>query len=285
MLNQSLVHSTARWCGVTVPAALAHLGMAAGMQRWNLGLWNCREVEPGLFTGQSLFDGATGWVRVQTDPQRGVIDYLVGADPGSLAPRIRASVIAGELLGYTAASCVVTLEAWRTAGMPEDRWQRLMQTHETEANLICAQLTAGTATAPAAAAVPPFGRRCISSGSPWEELAGYSRAVVDGDWVFVSGTVGQDFATLILPESAAAQTEQALDTIERALLQAGASLMDVVRVRVFVPAREDVAAVSGVIKQRLGPARPANTTVCSALAVDGAKVEVEVTARRLIHAA
>jgi len=282
MLNPSLVHSTARWCGVTVSAALAHLGSAAGMQRWNLGLWNCREVEPGLFTGQSLFDGATGWVRVQTDTQRGVIDYLVGEDPRSLAPRIRASVIAGEILGYAGGSCVITLEAWRTAGMPGERWQRLMQTHETEVNLICAQLTART-TAPAAAGVPLSGRRCISSGSPWEELAGYSRAVVDGDWVFVSGTVGQDFATLTMPESAAAQTEQALDTIERALVQAGASLMDVVRVRVFVPAREDVAAVSGVIKQRLGPARPTNTTVCSPLAVDGAKVEVEVTARRVIH--
>jgi len=283
VLSPSLVHSTARWCGATVPTALAHLSSAAGMQRWNLGLWNCREVEPGLFTGESLFDGTAGWVRVVTEAQRGVIDYLIGADPHSLTPRIRASVIAGEVLGYAAASCVITLEAWRTATMPQDRWRRLMQTHETEIDLICAQLAADGSGAPAALAVAPVGRRHITSGSPWEELAGYSRAVVDGDWVFVSGTVGQDFATLTLPESAAAQTEQALDTIERALVQAGASLMDVVRVRVFVPSREDIAAVSGVIKQRLGPARPTNTTVCSALAVDGAKVEVEVTARRVIR--
>ena len=123
-------------------------------------------------------------------------------------------------------------------------------------------------------------RRFISSGSPYEELAGYSRAVVDGDWVFVSGTVGQDFATMTMPDSAAAQAEQALDTIEAALAQATAGLMDVVRVRVYVPDRADVVAVSAVIKRRLGAARAANTTVCCPLAVEGAKVEIEVTARR-----
>ncbi len=123
-------------------------------------------------------------------------------------------------------------------------------------------------------------RRFISSGSPWEELAGYSRAVVEGDWVFVSGTVGVNFTTLQMPESAQAQAEQALDTIEAALAQVPARLDDVVRVRVYVPDRADVVAVSGVIKRRLGHARPTNTTVCCPLAVDGAKVEIEVTARR-----
>ena len=122
-------------------------------------------------------------------------------------------------------------------------------------------------------------RRFISSGSPWEELAGYSRAVVDGDWVFVSGTVGMNLATMRMPESAEAQAEQALDTIEAALAQVPARLADVVRVRVYVPDRADVVAVSGVIKRRLGAARPTNTTVCSPLAVEGAKVEIEVTAR------
>lgn len=285
MSSDSLSYSTARWCAASVPEALAHLGSAAGMARWNLGLWNCREVEPGLFTGMSLFDGAVGWVRVKTDQQLGQIDYWVGADPQALAPRISARVTAGESLGYAAGSCLIALQAWRTAGMPDARWRRLVQTHDTEIDLICSQLAAGPSPAavpvvmPAPAAPAP-GRRHISSGSPWEELAGYSRAVVDGDWVFVSGTVGQDFTTLTMDPSAAAQTEQALDTIERALVQAGASLRDVVRVRVFIPMREDVAAVSGVIKQRLGPARPTNTTVCCPLAVDGAKVEVEVTARR-----
>jgi enamine deaminase RidA (YjgF/YER057c/UK114 family) len=118
-------------------------------------------------------------------------------------------------------------------------------------------------------------RRFISSGSPWEKVAGYSRAVVDGRWVFVSGTVGSD-----LRASARAQAGQSLDIIERALKSAKASLRDVVRVRVYVPRRADVLAVSQVVKRRLGAARAANTTVCSPLAVAGAKVEIEVTALR-----
>jgi len=121
-------------------------------------------------------------------------------------------------------------------------------------------------------------RKFISSGSPWEALAGYSRAVVDGRWVFVSGTVGYDLRTNTWPPTAQAQAEVSLDIIERALRDAGAALLDVVRVRAFVPDRADVEAVSGVLKKRLGAARAANTTVCSPLAVDEAKVEIEVTA-------
>lgn len=124
------------------------------------------------------------------------------------------------------------------------------------------------------------GRRFISSGSPWEAMAGYSRAVVDGDWIFVSGTVGQDFVTLEFPDTAQAQAHKALDTIEAALAQVPARLSDVVRVRVCAPDRDDVPAISAVLKERLGAARAANTTLCCPLAVAGAKVEIEVTARR-----
>ena len=123
-------------------------------------------------------------------------------------------------------------------------------------------------------------RKFVSSGSPWEAVAGYSRAVVDGRWVFVSGTVGYDARTGSWPETAAAQTTAAIDIIERALGEGGAALRDVVTVRVYVPDRADVAAVSGVVKERLGAARPANTTVCAPLAVAEAKVEIEVTALR-----
>jgi enamine deaminase RidA (YjgF/YER057c/UK114 family) len=121
-------------------------------------------------------------------------------------------------------------------------------------------------------------RKFVSSGSPWEALAGYSRVVVDGRWVFVSGTVGYDLRTNTWPPTADAQATMALDIIERALREAGAALLDVVRVRVYVPDRSDVEAVSGVIKQRLGAARAANTTVCAPLAVENARVEIEVTA-------
>ncbi|VTU24701.1 Enamine/imine deaminase [Variovorax sp. PBL-H6] len=123
-------------------------------------------------------------------------------------------------------------------------------------------------------------RQFIQSGSRWEELAGYSRAVVDGEWILVSGTVGQDFTTGEFPAGAQAQCERALDTIEAALAQAGARLDDVVRVRVYVPDRSDVVAVSEVLRRRFGTHRPANTTVCCPLAVEEAKVELEVSARR-----
>ena len=122
-------------------------------------------------------------------------------------------------------------------------------------------------------------RRFITTGSRWEALAGYSRAVVDGREIFVSGTVGFDRETGAFPAEAAAQAETAIDTIEWALGEAGASLLDIVRVRVFVPDRADVEAVSMVIARRIGPARAANTTICAPLPVDEAKVEIEVEAR------
>src|SRR5437870_227835 len=121
-------------------------------------------------------------------------------------------------------------------------------------------------------------RKFLSSGWPWDALTGYSRAVVGGRWIFVSGTVGYDARTNTWPQTADAQAGVALDIIERALREAGATLLDVVRVRVYVPDRANVAAVSAVIKERLGAARAANTTVCTPLAVENAKVEIEVMA-------
>ena len=128
-------------------------------------------------------------------------------------------------------------------------------------------------------------RRHIGSGSPWEALAGYSRAVVQampgGEWIFVAGTVGTvDLATGRLAEGVQAQTHRALDIVERALAEVPASLADTVRVVAYVPERSDVPAVAAVLKERLGIARPANTTVCCPLAVAGALVEIEITAMR-----
>jgi enamine deaminase RidA (YjgF/YER057c/UK114 family) len=121
-------------------------------------------------------------------------------------------------------------------------------------------------------------RKFISTGSIYEKLAGYSRAVVEGNWVFVSGTVGADFRTGTFAEGAVAQTEQAIDTIEWALGEAGAAIADIVRVRVIIPDPANVTPVSQVVARRLGPARAANTTICSPLAVPEALVEIEVTA-------
>ena len=85
-------------------------------------------------------------------------------------------------------------------------------------------------------------RRLISSGSTFERDIGYSRAVVDGDWVFVSGTTGFDYATMTIADDVAAQAERCLENIGRALAEAGASLADVVRVRYVLPRAEDFPA-------------------------------------------
>ena len=121
-------------------------------------------------------------------------------------------------------------------------------------------------------------RTHIFSGSKYEELAGYARAVVVDDRIFVSGTVGVDFKTGAMADTAEGQANQALDTIEWALKEAGSGLRDVVRVRVYVPDPADVMAVSTVLKDRVGDASPANTTVCAPLAVPDCKVEIEVEA-------
>lgn len=110
------------------------------MAHWNLGLWNTRAAGAGLFTGESLFGGDKGWVRVSADVARGVVDYAVGADPGSLEPRIQARIQPGAELGHPANTCIVTLLAWRTPQMDDARWHRLQATHEVEVELIRARL-------------------------------------------------------------------------------------------------------------------------------------------------
>jgi enamine deaminase RidA (YjgF/YER057c/UK114 family) len=121
-------------------------------------------------------------------------------------------------------------------------------------------------------------RKNISSGSPFEELARYSRAVADGNWVVVSGTVGPDPQSGIMPESAEEQARNSLVTIESALRQAGASLDDVMRCGVYVTAVDHVQEVMGVLAEKFDRIRPANTTIICQLPVPGAKVEIEVLA-------
>ena len=122
-------------------------------------------------------------------------------------------------------------------------------------------------------------RRRISSGTPFEELASFSRAVVDGDMVYVSGTTGMDRETGAFPADAAEQTRLALGHVETALGEAGASLADVLRVVVHIVDRAELIPVCEVIGEAFADIRPANTTVISALALPEMKVEIEVTAR------
>lgn len=122
-------------------------------------------------------------------------------------------------------------------------------------------------------------RRRISTGTPFEDLASFSRAIVDGEMVYVSGTTGMDRKTGTFPADAAEQTRLALAHVEAALGEAGAVLADVLRVVVYIAAREDLMPVREVIGEAFTDIRPANTTVIAALALAEMKVEIEVTAR------
>ncbi len=123
-------------------------------------------------------------------------------------------------------------------------------------------------------------RRLISSGSSFERSWGYSRAVVDGEWVFVSGTTGFDYKTMTIEGDAASQTRQTLQNIAAALAEAGASLADVVRAHYYVPNVADWPTIAPVLGEFFGDIRPAATAVVCDLVDPRMKIEIEVTARR-----
>lgn len=123
-------------------------------------------------------------------------------------------------------------------------------------------------------------RRLISSGSRFEDQIGYSRAVVIGDDIWVSGTTGYDYATMTIQPGVVAQCDQTFRNIAAALEQAGATLDDVVRVLFIVPDRADWEPCWPVVKQYLGKARPASTLIHAGLQSDAMRIEIEVTARR-----
>ena len=123
-------------------------------------------------------------------------------------------------------------------------------------------------------------RRLISSGSKFEELIGYSRAVVDGDWIFVSGTTGYDYMTMTLAPDVVAQCRQTLINIDAALKEAGATMADVVRVTYILPRASDFEACWPVLRDYLGAVRPAATMIEAGLINPDIKIEIEVTARR-----
>jgi enamine deaminase RidA (YjgF/YER057c/UK114 family) len=123
-------------------------------------------------------------------------------------------------------------------------------------------------------------RRLISSGSLFEAEAGYSRAVVDGEWVFVAGTTGFDYTAMTIADDPAEQARQALRNIAAALAEAGASLADVVRVKYYLPDAADWPRIVPVLGAAFGAIRPAATALICDLIDPRMKIEIEVTARR-----
>ena len=121
-------------------------------------------------------------------------------------------------------------------------------------------------------------RRLISSGSSFEAQIGYSRAVVAGDWVFVSGTTGFDYSTMSISDSLIEQTEQCLRNIDSALREADSSLQDVVRVTYVLPNGAEFEKCWPVLRKYFGEVRPAAMMISAGLADSRIKIEIEVTA-------
>lgn len=123
-------------------------------------------------------------------------------------------------------------------------------------------------------------RQLISSGSTFEQEIGYSRAVVEGDWIFVSGTTGFDYSNMTISNTIEEQTEQCLQNIEAALKQANAAMKDVVRVMYIVPDAAEFSKCWPILRKYFGEVRPAATMISAGLADARMKIEIQVTAIR-----
>ena len=124
-------------------------------------------------------------------------------------------------------------------------------------------------------------RRLVSTGSPFEKTAGYSRAVIDGDFAFVAGTTGYDYTTMTMPDDVTSQSRNCFKTIEAALKEGGFAMADIVRATYYLADANDADAHFAVCGEVLGDIRPAATLVAvTALYKPEMKIEIEVTAKR-----
>jgi enamine deaminase RidA (YjgF/YER057c/UK114 family) len=123
-------------------------------------------------------------------------------------------------------------------------------------------------------------RRLISSGSSFERDIGYSRAVVDGEWIFVSGTTGFDYATMTISDNLLEQTDQCLKNIQAALQEAGADLPDIVRALYILPDATRFPDCWPILRKYLGTVRPAATMISAGLSDSRMQIEIQVTARK-----
>jgi len=135
-MTDALSHITSIAIAAPAAAAFAFISDPARLDRWSFGTWKTTLHDGGLVEGRAIFDDAVTWVRIDADPARLLVDYHLGASAGALVPRISARVVPGERLGLPAASCVLTLTAWRGQAMGDERWRRLTAAHEFEIVLL-----------------------------------------------------------------------------------------------------------------------------------------------------
>jgi hypothetical protein len=140
----TLSHCATAVCDAEPAASFAFVADTARLGSWALGCWDAKPVGDGVVAGVSLFDGSQTYVRADADPVRLAVDFAVGDDQQQLVHRISARIIPGATLGYAERSSVVTLIAWRAADMPDDRWQRVVASHEAEILLLQARLQEAT---------------------------------------------------------------------------------------------------------------------------------------------
>lgn len=138
--HSQICHAVSVEVAVAAEDAFTYLADPQKVGRWALGCFNAQPAEkPGLFQGTSLFDGSKAWYWIDSDPKLLIIDYHVG-DADCQLPRISTRIVPGTHYGRDNGHCIVTMNAWRTVDMTEDRWQRLCATHEAEILMIQAQL-------------------------------------------------------------------------------------------------------------------------------------------------
>ena len=138
--HSQICHGVSVEVAVKAENAFHYLADPQKVGRWALGCFNVQPAaNPGLYQGTSLFDGSKAWFWIDSDPERMIIDYYVG-DADRQLPRISTRIVSGPHYGRDADHCIVTMNAWRTIDMTDDRWLRLCATHEAEILMIQAQL-------------------------------------------------------------------------------------------------------------------------------------------------
>lgn len=146
MIGNDLTHCVSSICAAPAEVAFAYLADAARLGEWALGCWAAVATSDGVVEGRSLFDGAPAAARALPDDERLIVDYEIGQEAGSLVRRITSRVVPGEALGLDHSRTLVILLAWRTAAMDDERWGRLVASHDAEILLLRGRIEAEAAS-------------------------------------------------------------------------------------------------------------------------------------------